>query len=294
MTDLTRAEITNSIWLCRNCHKLIDTDEQKYSANTLFLWREKHEEYIASTLGNNNDLTIQEEQISDLSEFKDYPPIIKRIIIDKPDGWEYRLTAELMRFLNEPLFRRLNDLKNGLYLKDAKYIESEKVLEWIQEQLAESSRIIKSAEGLLNSLTKSWGKLGEPGDIKEIHHTTILIKNYLEHAISFEEKVNFVNAPDKYQKIISLLKNLIGSQVEKFSAIPNDLDEFVLLAEKYPNETDSPIVIEKEIVFELPENWQKEFNKELYKLEKGSSSSTNKIGCLILTIIIYFIIKAIL
>ncbi len=35
MTDAARAEITNSIWLCRNCHKLIDTDDQKYTSDIL-------------------------------------------------------------------------------------------------------------------------------------------------------------------------------------------------------------------------------------------------------------------
>ena len=55
MTDSFRAEITNAIWLCRNCHKLIDTDEQKYSTNILFAWRAKHEEFIASDLGSITD-----------------------------------------------------------------------------------------------------------------------------------------------------------------------------------------------------------------------------------------------
>lgn len=36
MTDAARAEITNAIWLCRNCHKLIDMDENLYTSEVLF------------------------------------------------------------------------------------------------------------------------------------------------------------------------------------------------------------------------------------------------------------------
>jgi len=220
MTDLARAEITNAIWLCRNCHKLIDTDEQKYSANVLFVWREKHEEFIASILGNSTDRIVYEEQISNLSEFDNYPPIIKRIIIDKPDGWEYRLTAELMRFLNEPSFRKIKALKNGLYLKNLETVDSDKAFNWVQNRLTELTRMIPPAVGLLDQLTNSWGKPGEPGDVKEIHHITKLIRDYLEHIITFEEKLHFVNIPEEYQRLVDLLKNLIGSQVVKLSNIP--------------------------------------------------------------------------
>jgi hypothetical protein len=281
MTDSARAEITNSIWLCRNCHKLIDTDEQKYSANILFAWREEHEKFIASTLGNNTDRIAYKEQISNLTDFDDYPPIIKRIIFDKPKGWEYRLTAELMRFLNEPLFRKLNDLKGGLYLKSLENIDSDKAFNWIQDRITELTRIASPAVGLLDLLTKSWGKPGEPGDVKEIHHATKLIKDYLEHAISFEERIYFVNVPEEYKKFIYLLKNLIGSQVEKLSNIPSDLEEIVNLVKNPQEENQSPKIVKKEIVFELPENWVEEFSDELNKLRRNQNyNAKDSTGCL--------------
>ncbi|MAQ76752.1 MAG: hypothetical protein CL613_10535 [Aquimarina sp.] len=266
MTDSFRAEITNAIWLCRNCHKLIDTDEQKYSTNILFAWRAKHEEFIASDLGSITDKILHDEQTLNLKSFDNYPPIVKRIIIDKPNGWEYRLTAELMKFLNTPLFRKLKDLKNGLYIKELNNVDSVNALNWIQNRLSELSVTLKPAIGLLDLLTKSWGKPGEPGDVQEIHHATKLIKNYLEHIIVIEEKIHFVNVPEEYEKLVYLLKNLIGSQVEKLSSIPYDLEEILTLLENTENENDLPKEIRKELVFEVPNNWEKEFNNALNKL----------------------------
>lgn len=36
MTDVARAEITNGIWLCRNCHKIIDRDPDDHPFDLLF------------------------------------------------------------------------------------------------------------------------------------------------------------------------------------------------------------------------------------------------------------------
>lgn len=293
MNDSSRGEITNGVWLCRNCHKLIDTDEQKYNSNLLFSWRERHEEYISSTLGNNTEKILYEQSISTLKDFKEYSPIIKRIVIDKPDCWEYRLTAELMKYLNEPIFRRLSDLKEGLYLKQIENIESNKAFGWIQERLAELTRIVKPAVGLLNQLTKSWGNPGEPGNEKEIHHIAKLIKEYLEHVVAFEERMHFVNVPPQYHRAVQLLTNLIGSQIEKFSKIPYDLDEIVLLSKQMQVRSEPLKTIKKEIVFELPEYWEQEFNKELDKITYSQINNKNSSnGCLpIFIIVIVFAIS---
>ena len=163
MNDSARAEITNAIWLCRNCHKLVDTDENRYSREVLFAWREQHERYVLSELGNATDRIKLEQQNSELSQLHQYPPIVRRIVVDKPDGWEWRLTAELMRHLNGPLFRRMQDLRDGLYIKRQAHIETDEVVSWARNLLAELSNMLTPLCGLINRLNESWGEPGEPG-----------------------------------------------------------------------------------------------------------------------------------
>lgn len=79
MTDAARAEITNGIWLCRNCHKIIDTDDIRYTTDLLFAWREKHEEFVLSELGNSSDRIQLDQRESLLSTFEGYPPIVRRL-----------------------------------------------------------------------------------------------------------------------------------------------------------------------------------------------------------------------
>lgn len=150
MTDNSRAEITNAVWLCRNCHKIIDSDEQNYSTNVVFAWREEHEKYIFSELGNTTDHMQFDEQNKELSLFKNYPPIIRRIVIDKPDGWEFRLTSELMQYFNEPFLRKLRDLQDGLCIKSQSHIDSNDAFKWVQNRLTERSNLISPLAALIN------------------------------------------------------------------------------------------------------------------------------------------------
>lgn len=285
MTDAARAEITNAIWLCRNCHKLIDTDDQKYTSEVLFEWRERHEQYTQSELGNATDRIQYEKQISKLSLFLDYPPIIRRIVIDKPEGWEWRLSAELMRYFNQPLFRQLEDIRDGLYIKNQRYIDDEEVIKWVQMQLAESSNLVNPLVVLLDRLTKSFGPPGKPGNEEEIHHITCLIRDHLKEIIRHEEKIHFVIVPDKYKKLVNLLKNLIGSQVTKLAEIPESLNETVsLIGKDHGGTEDDPYIVKKTITFDVPKGWSKQFNRELRRVQGASPN-----GCLAIFIVVIII-----
>ncbi|MCP4544775.1 MAG: pentapeptide repeat-containing protein [Chloroflexi bacterium] len=46
MTNEQRRDISNGIWLCRKCARLIDTDEEKYPVELLLQWRHEHEKSI--------------------------------------------------------------------------------------------------------------------------------------------------------------------------------------------------------------------------------------------------------
>jgi hypothetical protein len=50
MSDVTRASITNGIWLCKNCHGKIDRDAIEYPVELLFAWRKAHEERVQREL----------------------------------------------------------------------------------------------------------------------------------------------------------------------------------------------------------------------------------------------------
>ena len=297
MTDATRAEITNAIWLCRNCHKLIDSDDKKYTSNILFAWREEHEEYIQSKLGTITERIEFEDVNLLLSKFENLSRISRRIIIDKPDGWEYRLTAELMRNLNQPLLRKIEDLHDGLYVKPYQNIPDEKVLDWVMIQLDELSGLTSPLIKLLEKLNQSWGKPGEAGSEEEIYHITHLIRDYLEQVVYREEQLHFVHVSDDYKRLIDLLKNLIGSEVLKLANVPKTLDKVVsLIGTNHGGTIENPLIIEEKITFNVPPKWERKFKRELRRI-KWKTQYPQANGCssgcatLFIIIIIVFLIS---
>lgn len=293
MSDLARAEITNGIWLCRNCHKLVDSDDCLFSSETLFAWREDHEKHALAELGRASDKIQLEQQNLLIASFYGYPAIVRRIVIDRPDGWEWRLAAELLRYLNKPHFRRIKDLREGLYVKRRTHISDEDVLDWIDSRLNEVSNMVDPITKLLDSLTSSFGRSGEHGDLEEIHHICKLIGDYVEEIVHFEESLYFASVPYKAGRALELLKDCMGSQAEKFASIPDTLDEVVsLLDTDHSGTKENPLVIKKTITIELPKDWSREINREYREIEKhyfGSSDTGYSSFWLIVIVVIIII-----
>lgn len=293
MMETARSVITNGIWLCRNCHKLIDTDDTRYTIDLLYGWREMHEKFVLSELGTSSDRIELEQQESLLSTFEGYPPVVRRIVIDRPDGWEWRLAAELMRHFNEPHFRRIRDLRGGFYIKARNHIDEGYLLDWIRQRLNEVSNLALPVEKLLDRLTLSFGKPGESGDIHEIHHVCKLIGDYISEVIKYEETLYFSSVPEKAEKAVELLKNCMGSQVEKLGSIPDSLDEVVSLIDtEHEGTIENPKVIQKIITFELPKGWVGKMERETRKLggsysgDDSSDYATTIVVALIITLLV--------
>ena len=290
MSEVVRAEITNAIWLCRNCHKKVDEDPRKYPADILFAWREEHEEYVAAILGKLGDDTLSDLKNPSLYLFQDCPPLIKRIAIDKPRGWEWRLTAELMRHFNGPTLRRLEDLRAEFYTRQTEQIDDQEVPAWLSARLNEMQKLISPLTNLTNQLNIAWGDQGEPGDEKEIFHICQLMRDAIEQTVQHEERLWFARVPDAAQPVLDLLKDVLGSQVEKIADIPNILDEVVsLLDADHSGTTENPYIVERRISLELPEGWEEKFDRELRRMEKAlylNDEKGNAWGALVWTIVI--------
>lgn len=270
MDDAKRAEITNGIWLCRNCHGKVDRDVTTYPAELLFIWREKHEKYVSLELGNSSDRIRFELLETELSELSIYPAAIRRIAIDKPELWEYRFTIELLRHLNKPLQTRLDDLRRGLYTRSREHLNDTEVAPWINERLDEMGHLVRPFEGLLGCLSDSWSKPGIEGYLNEIHHSCTLIRDALSSVIDHEERLQFVSTSEAGEPVIRLLQDVLGSQADKVFGIPDTLERGL---QRY---TDGKMEMNEEgmhvmheiISFETPKGWHTKFNRALRKFER--------------------------
>jgi hypothetical protein len=285
MTDAARAEITNGIWLCRNCHREIDQNGNTYPAELLFAWREAHEIYVKQSLGKKYDPHNEKLLSDEILQFEDYPPIVRRIVIDKPRGWELRLSAELLKYLNRDHFRQMRDLREGLYTKPKVYVAGLDAPQWVDARTDELVALFTPLGKILENLTASWGRPGEAGDLDDIHHHCKLLSNALERVIEHEEFVHFAALPEHYQPVQQLLMNNALSQAEKFMGIPAILDTHVELCEQgelgVPGKPNSA---EHTIEITLPDSWAENINSAMSKAsrvergEKAVASDDQSLG----------------
>lgn len=268
MSDVTRASITNSIWLCRNCHGQIDRDEKKYSTELLFAWRKDHEERVARELGTRGDRLRYETETAQLSFLAGYPSIIQRIVIDKPEGWEWRFVAELMRYLNKPMFKRLKNLQAGHYYNPQPRVERDQFLGWVMERAHIMPNLVRTLGGLIDRLNTSWGMPGEPADIEEMHDVCVLIRDNLSVIIDFEESVKFAHIPNVGKAIQSILLNAIGPNAARLSELPDKLDEVVAMIDtEHEGTAEEPLIVHWTFQFDLPEELNERFEIALRQYE---------------------------
>lgn len=261
--DVLRADITNGIWLCRNCHKMVDNDEKRHTENLLLQWREQHERFVSERLGKPGEDLQRRLLEEELEPFLDKPPFVRRLLIDKPQGWEWRLTAELLRHHNTEIFENLDDLNSGRYLRQLSFLDEASAIVWIDQKISEMQEIFGPVDGLLKRLTNSWGEPGEPADVRALNRSVVLIHDWLAHVLKFEESIRFTKLPENFQKVHELLEDIVGSQARKLEALPAELDQMVaMIGTDHGGTLEKPLIIKKTIEVVLPDRWSENFNRE--------------------------------
>jgi len=265
MTPSERSDISNGIWLCANCHKLVDDDPDRYPAGLLFEWQREHELRIAAQVGKAGAEIRRRYETRHLEEFGRLSYLAERLIVEKNDCWEYRLTAEVLRFEMTPVLRRWTALKRKLYVKPSTQIARAAFMPWLRSRMAELGAIVQAFSGLLNDeFGRAWGELGVPGNDAEIIATCRLFNEACQSALAWEESVRFVEAEEIFEELLSLLIGIAGRMIDKAAGVP------AFLTEKFP-ENGAPVKgkHELQIKFDVPEGWSDSMDEALQRATRA-------------------------
>jgi hypothetical protein len=264
MSDVTRAAITNAIWLCRNCHGIIDRDATQFPAELLLIWRRTHEEYVLRELGTRGERLRYEVALEQLDFLSSFPQRIQRIVIDKPEGWEWRFVADLMRHLNNSEFKRLRNLRDGHYFRPYARVKSSELLGWITERTHVMSKLIPPLAHLLDRLTKSFGLPGEPADSEEMFDVCKLIHIMLAEMVTHEEILQFTQIPAEAEELRAILADIVGSNTEGIAELPTKLDEMVaLIGTDHGGTKENPRIVTWQVPFSVPNEANHKFELAL-------------------------------
>lgn len=260
MTSVDRSSITNAIWLCGNCHKLIDDDPNKYPSGLLFEWQRAHEQVIAEKVGKTSALIRKKFEDRHLEEFGRLSYLSERLILEKSDLWEYRLTAEVLRFEMEPVLNRWNALKKGLYTLPIEKIAKEDFFDWVRLKMQEIEAIVHAFGQLTNKeFAIAWGDPGVPGKDTAIVATARLYREMCQSALKWEESIRFVFLDDIFRELHELLIGTGGRIIDEAAKLP---EFFAKTLGTNPVQG----TFELNLVLNLPEGWVDKVDSALARI----------------------------
>jgi hypothetical protein len=226
MLSSDRGAISNAIWLCATCHKIIDDDPLRFPSGLLFEWQRNHEQKIASTVGKAGAAIRKRYEERHLEEFGRLSYLAERLILEKDDFWEYRLTSEVLRFEMTPILRRWNSLKRGLYFKQNVRIEKMDFIPWVQSRIAEVKSISSAFSELINAeFSRAWGESGVAGNDVDIVETCRLFCEMCQSALLWEETVRFATVDEIFSEVQTLFIGAAGRIIEEAAKLPAFLSE---------------------------------------------------------------------
>ncbi|MGO4728204.1 MULTISPECIES: hypothetical protein [unclassified Inquilinus] len=228
MSDSERSDITNAIWLCRNCHKIVDADSQQFPVSLLFEWRRAHEYSVMENLGKSGALLRLKVLERKLEEFPNLSSLGRQIIIDKPDIWEYKLSAELMRSMLEPIVARWGFLQRGAYFISGRIFVREDYMRWHVAHIYELGAQIGAISQIINGeIQTSWGTTGKSGSEVAIYRACSLLKDVCQRLLEWEEAIRFCSVPEEFKEVRDLLIGVGGKVINKIYEIPLWLKEII-------------------------------------------------------------------
>tara|TARA_B100000749_G_scaffold186394_1_gene144198 strand:+ start:205 stop:1206 length:1002 start_codon:yes stop_codon:yes gene_type:complete len=263
------AEPSNGLWLCRNCHKIIDADHPRYPAELLFEWRKIHESFVLEQLGTRSDQILAEKRSDESTKIYTVSPRGWAIAQDRLPGWEFRLTSALLRELLKEPYRRWSELRDGLYTKATQHISDDDFRTWLLRKNSEAMDLVHPIEALYTKhLSIAWGELGQPGDQEKILRTCELISDACNRLIEWEESVQFSWVDGEAAEVKQCMHGMSGRHIEKLMEVPDLLDNLVDWVEENPGE---PREMTHTIVFDLPEDWDNRFNRAIKAYRRSLS-----------------------
>lgn len=124
MTDPQRAEIRNAIWLCKICHKKVDSDSNIYTVDFLHKVRAKHEKNVSGGIFDKNYSALEREK-----EIEHDVNIFEKLDEIFPEEMLEKYLSHIEHFgwvdLNEEEHVQLDTQSRTYKLASNKYLNSE-------------------------------------------------------------------------------------------------------------------------------------------------------------------------
>ncbi|MBE9069185.1 hypothetical protein IQ260_21295 [Leptolyngbya cf. ectocarpi LEGE 11479] len=240
---------------------MIDSDPIKFSIGRLYSWKMQHEALMER---RQEGTSYTEELLSaELQPFLNEPPGARQIALDRPRGWEYLLTIELLRPKLNGVFRELTDCEADLILFPSSAFSIQEFGARLQELISDMERGGAALSTLINSrLPEACGQLDKPGDPLAILRTCNQLEETCRFLLNIEARTRSLVWPEALKH---LRKDLLGwncHNILLMQQIVDGLSDAVEEALALDQGYDGPPIVRKiHLALTLPKQYERFFEK---------------------------------
>ena len=197
-----------------------------------------------------------------LQEFKNESEKARKIVLERPELWEYRLTEELLRSKLEPIKEDFEALNDGLIYRKLNKVSGKEFMDWVETSMLDLSNLCGMIAQIMNKeLALSWGKPGEEGDSLAIKRAIDRMIDCCKELFGWEENRISILPPEAFQKLAKIMNNWTSVVFVQVSNLQQELSKLL----SKPNLKGSYDIT---LTFESPENIN-DWHKELKRLNKN-------------------------
>lgn len=225
MQPKERSSITNGIWLCHKCAKMIDNDASRYPVALLAKWKFDHETEISSAVQTGMTPTNYEiERLKKVFFGESFSAL--QIALDKPKEWRFLLARELLREKANIQKRRARLVFEEHVFKPHRVLrENMEISKWLMAKNLDIFQIVQ----MFNSLT---GKIfflcaDENSDSSEILEACCLFEEACEHLINWWQDIKSTHLIDELDFFHSEMIESTQTLISMMEAAPEWFGEII-------------------------------------------------------------------
>lgn len=150
--------------------------------------------------------TLKSFTVENIEDIKNEPSYIKKIVIDKPKGWEYKFAYELLTSRLKEIDKDYDEVLNDLVIQKKKTLNGYDFFDWFQNSLANFENYLNLFMVCLQDLNKSFGDPGVAGKPIEIKNAVNRIIQLCKALINWECELISFNVPNELEVVKTKLK----------------------------------------------------------------------------------------
>jgi hypothetical protein len=193
------------------------------------------------------------------------------LLTQRPTGWEYAYLAGLLMKGKKSLESKWRDHQLGYVRKAGPVLSDAEVPDFINGALRELAGIAGNIERIFDAKAKerAFGPPGVPGDPVEIEHMAGRAVELYASLLDWSANIRGTPVSHEFTRLFELLAQYPDGPIREMRALFDKcVDEVDKLPDRLAEDSDEPIAMRVEVIFDIDKRLMREYDRESKRLRR--------------------------